>query len=135
MTKDKRAGSPGTPSGAARPSRGSTPTALLALTTMFVAAATTPALAAGSGLDDGADRGAEIGVGTAVLLYAVVPTVLLLLIAALVWLPNVIKSKRYRPQRGWAAAPVWFAGPADPVAAVQAAEPGAAVRGGASGSW
>lgn len=93
------------------------------------------AWAAGSGLDDGADRGAEIGVGTAILLYAVVPAALLLLIAGLVLLPNLIKGNRYRPQRGWAAAPLWFAGPVDPVAAVQSADVGNAARGGASGSW
>jgi len=52
-----------------------------------------------------------------------------------VWLPGALRSHRYRPAKGWDASPVWFAGPPEPVAAVQAAEPGDVVRGGASGSW
>ena len=55
--------------------------------------------------------------------------------AALVWLPGMAKADRYRPQRGWSAAPVWFAGPPDPVAAVETADAGADTRGGASGDW
>jgi hypothetical protein len=71
----------------------------------------------------------------AVLLYGVAPLVLLLLVAALVWLPGMIRSSRYRPTRGWNAAPLWFGGPADPAAAVESAQTGDLVRGGASGSW
>ncbi len=57
------------------------------------------------------------------------------MIAALVWLPGVVRGNRYRPNRGWSAAPVWFAGPEDPVAAVEKAHSGGAGKGGASGSW
>lgn len=70
-----------------------------------------------------------------VLLYVVVPALVLLSIAALAWLPGMVRSKRYRPREGWDADPVWFAGPADPVGAVETAETGDVVRGGAGGSW
>ena len=71
----------------------------------------------------------------AVLVYGVAPLAILLLVAALVWLPGMIRSSRYRPTRGWNAAPLWFGGPADPAAAVESAQTGDLVRGGASGSW
>ncbi len=71
----------------------------------------------------------------AVLLYGVGPLAILLVIAAVVWLPGMVRSSRYRPTRGWSAAPLWFGGPADPAAAVESAQTGDLVRGGASGSW
>ena len=71
----------------------------------------------------------------AVLLYGVAPLVILLLVAALVWLPGMVRNSRYRPTRGWNAPPLWFGGPADPAAAVESAQTGDLVRGGASGSW
>ena len=71
----------------------------------------------------------------AVLLYGVAPLVLLLLVAGLVWLPGMIRSSRYRPAQGWNAAPLWFGGPVDPAAAVESAQTGDLVRGGASGNW
>jgi hypothetical protein len=95
-----------------------------------------PALAADRlGPTEGEDRGQGLSIGATLLLYVAVPAAILLGTAALVWLPNVIRANRYRPSRGWTAAPVWFAGPPDPVAAVQDADAGAVVRGGASGSW
>ena len=94
-----------------------------------------PAFAADPlGPSEGADPGTALGTGSALLLYVVGPLTLLLLIAAIVWLPGV-RAGRYRPQRGWSASPVWFAGPPDPVAAVQDAHVGETARGGASGSW
>jgi hypothetical protein len=87
------------------------------------------------GLIDGGDAASPIGVGTAIVLYVVLPLMLILLVAALVWLPGMVRGSRYRPQRGWTAPPLWFAGPIDPVAAVQSAEVGTTVRGGARGSW
>lgn len=84
---------------------------------------------------EGADLGSGLSTGAALLLFVLIPAVILLGIAALVWLPGMVKADRYRPQRGWSAAPVWFAGPPDPVAAVETAETGTATRGGASGSW
>ena len=68
-------------------------------------------------------------------LYVLAPLVILLVIAALVWLPGMVRTSRYRPGRGWGAAPLWFGGPPDPAAAVESADTGGIVRGGASGNW
>ncbi len=95
-----------------------------------------PALAADDlGPREGADPGSGLSIGTTVVLFVLVPAAILLGIAALVWLPGMVKADRYRPTRGWSAVPVWFAGPPDPVAAVETAEAGQSGRGGASGSW
>lgn len=95
-----------------------------------------PALAADQlGPSEGADPGRGLSAGTTIVLFVLVPLAILLGIAALVWLPGMVKADRYRPQRGWTATPVWFAGPPDPVAAVESAEAGQSGRGGASGSW
>ena len=88
------------------------------------------------GFEDGvAPTGEGLTTLQTVLLFGVAPLVILLLIAALVWLPGMIRSSRYRPTRGWNAAPLWFGGPADPASAVESAQTGDLVRGGASGSW
>lgn len=84
---------------------------------------------------EGADEHTSMSIGQAVLLFGVLPLVLLLVLSLVVWLPGAVRSGRYRPQRGWNAAPVWFAGPADPVAAVETASVGGDKRGGASGDW
>ena len=97
-----------------------------------------PALAANNdqlGPSEGADLGSGLGIGKTILLFVVVPAAILLGIAALVWLPGMVKADRYRPQKGWSAPPVWFAGPPDPVAAVETADTRTAGRGGASGNW
>ena len=112
----------------------------------LVLAATAVALTACGGDDPAATNhlGFENGVAPesgglttlqAVLLYGVAPLAILLLIAALVWLPGMVRSSRYRPTKGWNAPPLWFGGPADPAAAVESAQTGDLVRGGASGSW
>ena len=77
------------------------------------------------------------GLGTvqALALFGLIPLLLLLTVAALVWLPGMVRGNRYRPAKGWSAAPLWFGGPPDPAAAVEAAHAGDVVRGGASGSW
>jgi hypothetical protein len=107
---------------------------LTGLVTVLLTAA--PALADNPiGPQEGEDPGKGISPGLTLLLFVVAPTVLLLAIAAAVWLPDAVKAHRYRPTKGWNAAPVWFAGPPDPVAAVQSAETGDVVRGGASGNW
>jgi hypothetical protein len=111
-----------------------------------VLAATAVALTACGGNDSAATNhlGFENGVAPegsglttlqAILIYGVAPLAILLLVAAVVWLPGMIRSSRYRPTRGWSAAPLWFGGPADPAAAVESAQTGDLVRGGASGSW
>jgi hypothetical protein len=84
---------------------------------------------------EGAEEHASMSTGQALLVFGVLPLSILLLLSALVWLPGMVRNTRYRPQRGWSAAPVWFAGPADPVAAVETAQVGTSVRGGASGDW
>lgn len=85
-----------------------------------------------SGQADGWTAGSTV---RTFLLYVVVPVGLCLVISVLAWLPGAARRYRYRPQEGWTAEPVWFAGPADPVAAVEQAQPGDVVRGGAGGSW
>ena len=95
-----------------------------------------PAFAADPlGNSEGADPGKGLGTGGALLLYVGIPLISVALISAVVWLPGAVRANRYRPNRAWLAAPVWFAGPAEPVAAVQSAVTGDVVRGGASGSW
>jgi hypothetical protein len=71
-----------------------------------------------------------------VAIYVLLPLAVSGLIAALVWLPGVVRGRRYRPQQGWSAAPVWFAGPSgDAGAAVEHAQTGDVTRGGSGGSW
>ncbi len=108
-------------------------TAGTVLMTVLVTAA--PAFAENPlGNSEGADPGKGLGTAAALLLYVALPLLSLALIAAVVLLPGV-RAHRYRPAKGWNASPVWFAGPPEPVAAVQAAELGDVVRGGASGGW
>lgn len=96
-----------------------------------------PALASGNplGPSEGAEPGRGLGTGATLLLFVGGPLLLLAIVAAAVLLPGLMRANRYRPAKGWSAAPVWFAGPADPVTAVQDAVLGDIVRGGASGSW
>ena len=88
------------------------------------------------GYEDGAaPPGDGLSTIEAVVLYSLVPLAILLLVAAIVWLPGMVRGNRYRPAKGWNATPLWFGGPADPAAAVETAQTGDLVRGGASGSW
>ena len=87
------------------------------------------------GPKEGADPGKTLGTGGDLLIYLVLPFGAAVLIGAVVWLPGAVRANRYRPNKGWTASPVWFAGPPEPVAAVQSAVLGDVVRGGASGSW
>lgn len=87
------------------------------------------------GPSEGEDPGEGRGALGTLLLYVALPLAIAFTIFLVVWLPGAVKANRYRPNRAWLATPVWFAGPPDPVAAVQSAEPGDVVRGGASGSW
>ncbi len=111
--------------------------ALTSLTSAGVLLLAAPAQAANERLGpmEGADLESGISVGEGLLLFVAAPLGLLLLLAALTLLPGAKRSERYRPGRAWGAAPVWFSGPPDPVAAVDAAQPGAETRGGASGTW
>ena len=103
-----------------------------ALVTVLLTAV--PALA-DNGSEQGEDPGKSLGTGAALLLYVVVPLAIAAVIATVVWLPGARRANRYRPNKAWTATPVWFAGPPEPVAAVQSATVGDVVRGGASGSW
>lgn len=87
------------------------------------------------GYPDGIAPAEDVSAFEALAIYLLLPLVILLLVAALAWLPAVVRTKRYRPGRGWTAAPLWFGGPPDPAAAVEHAETGDLVRGGASGDW
>ena len=110
-------------------------TALLTAVPVVLLAAT-PALAVNEvGRREGADVSSGMSTGLALLLFVLVPLVILLAVGALVLLPGMAKADRYRPSKGWSARPMWFAGPPDPVAAVETADAHAANRGGASGDW
>jgi hypothetical protein len=87
------------------------------------------------GPSEGADPGPGLSPAATIALFVLVPAAIFATIATLVWLPGLVRGTRYRPNKGWDAPPVWFAGPVDPVAAVASAQPGDVVRGGGSGSW
>ena len=82
-----------------------------------------------------APSGDGLSTGEALGLFVIGPLLILLVVAALVWLPGMVRGNRYRPAKGWSASPLWFGGPPDPAAAVESAQTGELVRGGASGSW
>jgi hypothetical protein len=104
-----------------------------ALTVLLTAA---PALADNPiGPESGEVRESDLGIVTTLLLYVGVPLAVAVVVFATVWLPGAVKAHRYRPGKAWEAEPVWFAGPAEPLAAVASAEVGDVVRGGARGSW
>lgn len=91
---------------------------------------------------EGADVSSGISTGKALLFLVGGPLAILLLITLLVWLPGMARSDRYRPGKAWTAVPVWFLGPREPVAAVEAVTAAGITRssadsgkGGASGSW
>ncbi|MCW2614086.1 MAG: hypothetical protein JWN08_1080 [Frankiales bacterium] len=111
--------------------------AALSVATVALAACGSDGSANQLGYDGGVAPRDEGGLTTleAIALFGLVPLGLLLLVAALVWLPGMVRGNRYRPNKGWTAAPLWFGGPPDPAAAVETAQAGELVRGGASGSW
>ena len=117
------------------PTRGrAVTTSLAVLTTVLLTAG--PAFANNpTGPSEGEDPGRSLGLVKTLLLYVGIPVVSALIIFAAVWLPGAVNANRYRPAKGWHAPPVWFAGPAAPVEAVQSAELGDTVRGGARGDW
>ena len=87
------------------------------------------------GYEDGVAPTEGLTVLEGLAIYFLIPAAILLVVAALVWLPGMVRASRYRPGRGWTAAPLWFGGPPDPAAAVENAQTGDLVRGGASGDW
>lgn len=87
------------------------------------------------GPSEGSDPGEGLGPAATLLLFVAAPAAAVLVIAVLVLLPGALRANRYRPAEGWAADPVWFAGPVDADAAIAGAQPGDVTRGGAHGSW
>jgi hypothetical protein len=87
------------------------------------------------GPSEGADPGKGLSPAATIALFVLVPLAIMAVIAAFALLPGMMRGTRYRPTKGWDAAPVWFAGPLDPATAVAEASPGDMVRGGGSGSW
>ena len=87
------------------------------------------------GYEDGVAPVEGISLLEGLALYVLIPAAILAVITVLVLLPGMVRTSRYRPGRGWTAAPLWFGGPPDPAAAVESADTGDMVRGGASGDW
>lgn len=100
-----------------------------------------PALAAPNkqlGPSEGADLSSGVNGGEALLLFVLAPLGIMLVVAFLFGVRSLARSERYRPGKAWGAAPIWFAGPHEPVAAVEAATQSGTktlARGGASGDW
>jgi hypothetical protein len=88
-----------------------------------------------AGLENGEQPGSHLGLGAALAIYLAIPAGLFAIISLLVVLPNLVRRPRYRPGRPWPHAPVWFAGPDQPDAAVRSAVPALQARGGASAEW
>jgi hypothetical protein len=103
----------------------------------FVVLTAGPALADRNpiGPSEGEDPGKGLSIAATIGLFVLLPLALLTAIAAAAWLPGQLRGARYRPTKGWDAAPVWFAGPLDPATAVAQARPADIGRGGGSGSW
>lgn len=114
-------------------------TAAVALTTLLIAGCSDAgAYPMGSQSDVITDvtGGGQTSVLRTLTILLILPLVIGGAIAAAAWLPGMVRGSRYRPQYGWSAAPVWFAGPSgDPVAAVVQAQAGELARGGTGGSW
>jgi len=81
------------------------------------------------------DPGDSLTAAETIGLFILLPAAVILVIAAVTWLPGAFRGARYRPNEGWAAPPVWFAGPPAPMDALAAAQGDDVTRGGASGNW
>jgi hypothetical protein len=87
------------------------------------------------GRTEGANPGDGISPLETIGLYVLIPLAIMLVVGGLAYATGGSRASRYRPTRGWDAAPVWFAGPPNPGEAVASASVGDVTRGGASGSW
>ena len=100
-----------------------------------VATAVGPALAS----DESVAPGPGINTWLAILVFIGVPVALYLIVAALIWGPDITRRPRYRPGvREWEHAPVWVGGPDDPDTALTRTPPDAVVEGrggGAGAGW
>jgi hypothetical protein len=77
--------------------------------------------------------------GETLLFFVGLPFLAAIVLSLLFWVPGMRRVERYRPGKSWDANPVWFIGPHEPIAAVEAVTARGlsadVVRGGASGSW
>ena len=107
------------------------------LTTLWLTAG--PALANHPiGPSEREDPGDSLTAAETIGLFILLPVIVIGLIAAVTWLPGAVRGARYRPNEGWTAPPVWFAGPPAPMdalAATQGSNVADVTRGGASGNW
>ncbi len=100
------------------------------LTSFLLPAA--PALA----LSDGEEPERGIGLVNALLLFGGIPLAIFGLVVLLVVVGGLRHRPRYRPGRPWDFDPIWFAGPADPNAALSGTRSsGRVTGGGASAEW
>ncbi len=87
-------------------------------------------------ISDGEVPEPGLGLVETLLLFGGIPLGIFGLIALLIVASGLRHRPRYRPGRSWDCDPIWFAGPADPAAALVAARPGPEVTGGgASAEW
>jgi hypothetical protein len=86
-----------------------------------------------------ADSGSGFSGGQTLLYFVLIPLLAAGALSALFWVPGMRRVERYRPGKSWEATPVWFLGPPEPIAAVEAVTArglsAAVVKGGASGDW
>lgn len=115
--------------------RRAVPASMAAVLTVLLTAGPAAADNNPIGRQDGAHPGSGISIARTLAVYVLIPGAIFAVISLLAWISMSKRGTRYRPAKGWHAAPVWFAGPTDPAAAVAGAEVGSVVRGGGSGSW
>ena len=108
--------------------------AVVGITAAFVTvAAVGPAVAS----PEDVAPGGGISLGLLLLIFVGVPLGLFLVLAALIYGPDVAGRPRYRPGvREWEHAPVWIGGPDEPDAALSRTTEGSTrdVRGGGAGA-
>lgn len=98
----------------------------------LLATSAEPALA----VSDGEVHERGLGLVSTLLIFVGIPVGIFALLSLLVVVSRLRHRPRYRPGRSWDHDPVWFAGPADPDAALVAARPGGGVfGGGTSAEW
>lgn len=108
---------------------------MVGIVTALVVAAVSASPAFAS--DESVKPGSGISTWLAIVLYVGVPLAVFLVIASLVWGPDLARRPRYRPgNRAWGWAPVWIGGPDDPEATLTQNSPEAVrdVRGGGAGA-
>jgi len=108
--------------------------AAVLMTLLLAACANDPAVYP-HGEQSASQAGGQGGEGVPMLAVYGLALVIAAVVALLAWLPGMVRGARYRPAQGWTAAPIWFAGPSDPVAALEQAGTGDAGRGGTGGHW